>query len=166
MILQRALFRDIDGNDFMAGKISSLIKDGVAAKPDFQSGAVCPPPLYFDRLDPQRLGGAFSRQLPLAKIANGIGQTVLCQEFRFGCIAEHRQERLVGVENLSFRITPAYSVSGVVDQRSIQRLRMPQGLSGLLQLRAQLPFVQCPANSHGQLSKVLSFNVIKSTISN
>src|SRR6267142_6889781 len=42
---------------------------------------------------------------------------------------------------------------------------MPQSLSSLFQLRAQLLFVQDSTNGHGQLSEMLPFNVVESAIS-
>src|ERR1700687_4697828 len=41
---------------------------------------------------------------------------------------------------------------------------MPQGLSGLFQLGAQLPLIQGPANCQGQLSQMLSLNVIEGAL--
>src|ERR1700674_4713085 len=131
MILKRALFRDVNSNNFIAGKSSSLVKDAAATEPGFQSRAVLPLPLYFERLDLHRLRGASGQWRSMTKIKDDSGRTVRLQESLFGFIAQHRQESLVDVEKLPFRIAPAYSVSGILHQRPIQRLRMPQGFSGL-----------------------------------
>jgi len=137
----------------------------MAAQPGFQSRAIFSSPLYFDRLDLYRLGHSAGQWRSGTKIKNDFRRTIRRQQIFFGFIAKHRHESLVDAEEFSFRIASAYSVSGILHQRAIQRLRMPQGLSGLFQFGAQSLFVQDPTNRHGQLSDVLSFYVIECTIS-
>jgi hypothetical protein len=101
----------------------------------------------------------------VAKIKDDFGRTIRRQESFLGFVAKHRQERLVDVEKLSFRIAPAYTVSWIIHQGAIQRLRMPQGLSSFFQLRAQFLFVYGSAHGHGQLREMLLLNVIERTMS-
>src|ERR1700730_3320563 len=165
MLLKRLLFRDVNCDDFIAMKISILVKDASAAEPGFQSRAVFPLPFDFDRFDLQSLEESPSQWFSLTNIEDDLRCAGRRQQLFFDFVAQHRQESLVDVEKLSFRIAPAYSVSGIVHQRAIQRLRMPQGLSSLFQLRAQFLFVYDSANGHGQLSEMLPLNVIERTMS-
>src|SRR5229473_6048022 len=101
----------------------------------------------------------------VTKIEDDFRRSIRCQKFLYGCVPKHRRQCLVDVEKPSLRIAPAYSAGGIVRQRTIQRLRMSQGLSGRFQLFAQFLFVQRAANGHRQLSDMFLFNVIESTAS-
>jgi hypothetical protein len=48
MIFKSALLRDVDSNDFMAGKITALIIDGVAPKSSLQRSPIVSSQLYFN----------------------------------------------------------------------------------------------------------------------
>src|SRR4029077_1049360 len=115
-------------------------------------------------LNSHRFGGVSGQWFSRTEIEHDLRRAIRRQYFLLGFIAEHRQERLVDVKKLSLRVAPAYSVGGILHQRAIQRLRMPQGFSGLFQFGPQFLFVQDSANGHGQLSEMLSFNVIESTV--
>src|ERR1700704_1387413 len=84
LILKRALLRDIHSNDFIADKISTLVKDAAAAEPGFQSRSVFPLPLYFDRLDSHRFGGASGQWPSLTKVEDDLRRTGRRQKFLFG----------------------------------------------------------------------------------
>src|SRR5713226_5502749 len=129
MILKGPLFCDINSNNFITDKYSTLVKYAAPAEPGFQSSAVFSLPLYFDRLNSHRFGGASGQRFSLTEIEHDLRRTIRCQYFLFGFIAEHCQESLVDVEKFSFRVAPAYPVGGILHQRAIQRLRMSQGFS-------------------------------------
>ncbi|MGC2889260.1 MAG: hypothetical protein WB627_09345 [Candidatus Acidiferrum sp.] len=87
------------------------------------------------------------------------------QEFFLACITEHGYQGSIRVDRYAIRVTPIYSVYGIVHQRAIQRLRVPQGFSGLIQLLTELPFVESLTNSRRQLCDAVSLHVIKNTVS-
>src|ERR1700746_3890647 len=145
----------------MANTISVLVKDTASAQLDFQSRAVFPLPLDFNRVDTHVLGGAPRQCGARTEIKDAVGRMIGRQELFFGRVAQHGYQGLIDVEKLSLSITPAYSIGGIVHQRVIQRLRMLQGLSGLFQFRAQFFFVYGAANGHGQWRDMLSLNVIE-----
>src|SRR6202158_4736129 len=110
MILKCALFGDVDHDDLVANKTPTVVIDAAAAELGFQSGAVFPSPLHFDRFDPHHLVGPAGRWRCRAEIEDDLKRIVRCQKFLSGCVAEHGYERLVDVEKLSFRIAATYSV--------------------------------------------------------
>src|SRR4029077_2668848 len=101
----------------------------------------------------------------VTKIEDDFERSICCQKFLYACVSKHRYQCLIDVEKPSLRIAPAYSTGGIIRKCTIQRLRMPQGLSGCFQLCAQVFFVQRAANSHRQLSDMFLFNVIESAAS-
>src|SRR5579864_3361246 len=97
MILERPLFRDVNDNNFISDKNSTLVKDAAAAEPGFQDSAVFPLPFNFNRLDSDGVGSAPSQKHSLAEVEDDLGRTIRRQQLLFGFIAEHRHQRLVDV---------------------------------------------------------------------
>src|ERR1051326_3980084 len=136
-----------------------------AAEPGLQSRAVFSLPVHFEGFNAHLLIGAAYGWGGPTEIERNLRRAIRLQHFCFARVAKHRYKRLIHVEKLSFRVAPADSVGGIVDQGSIQRLRMPQGFPSLFQLDAKFLFIQDAPNGHGQLREMLAYNVIERAVS-
>ena len=86
------------------------------------------------------------------------------EEFLLAFVTEHACECMINSDGFALRVASKYSVRGIIHKRSIERLGMPQGLSGILQFLAKFPFVQGLTNCHGQLSDAVSVHIVECSI--
>jgi hypothetical protein len=106
-----------------------------------------------------------SEERIITEIRNDLRLLIRRKEFLFGRIAKHRDQCLIHVEQFSLAITPVDSIGGIVLERPIQRLRMPQCFFCLCQFFPQLLVIQRPTNHHRQVSDIFSFNVLERALS-
>src|SRR6185312_3345683 len=70
LVLDRSLFCNVNGNDFVAGKVLMVVIEATATQPDSQRGPVLSFPFCFDRMDPLCLAGSHTGGRARAKPGN------------------------------------------------------------------------------------------------
>src|SRR5580704_18582266 len=148
----------------MPGKVPKVIVDASTTELGFESPSVFPLPLQFNLLDLFCLGRRSPQRGPLPNARQEFSRTIRLQKLLFAFVTEHSYQRLVNVDRCAVGIASVYTVSGIVHQRAIERLRVSQGDSSLFQLLAEFLLVESPANCHGQLRDVLSCHAVERAV--
>ncbi len=164
LVFQRTLFGNVHKNNFATIELAVLVEDVAAAEPGFQNAAVFAFPFTFNGLEG---GGAmedFGERTRMAKTENNAGGAIGGEELVRGIVAEHGGEGLIDVEEIAVGVAMADAVRRIIEEGTIEGLRMAQCFFRFLQFGAEFLFLESAANDHGQFGNVLTFDVLEWTV--
>src|SRR5580693_642130 len=106
----------------MAGKVSKVIVDASTAELGLERPSVLPLPLQFNLLDLFCVRRRSPQGGPLPNARQEFSRAIRLQKLLFAFVTEHFYQRLVNVDRRSLGVASVYAVSGIVHQRTIERL--------------------------------------------